>query len=120
MTSDSDIASVLAKLEAAEKAMASRPWSASRSDVLDCQHDRLFSSREEDVGDGDDADGIALLRNAGPALVAGMRALSEILCNEPDDIDERLKYLVVQVSRQEWADAQAALAALVAAVEGES
>lgn len=57
------------------------------------------------------AHAIVWLINNAPALLAGMRALAEIASNEPLDIDPRIRYLEVQVQREEWQAARDALAA---------
>lgn len=52
------------------------------------------------------------MRNALPALLRVARAAADVACNVPTDIDERIKWLEVQVGREEWAELLASVAAL--------
>ena len=59
-----------------------------------------------------DANVIAAMRNALPALLRVARAAKDIAGNVPLDIDPRIKWLEVQVGREEWAELLAAVAEL--------
>jgi hypothetical protein len=61
-----------------------------------------------------DCELIATMRNALPALLRVARAAKDIAGNVPLDIDPRIKWLEVQVGREEWAELLAAVAELEA------
>ena len=63
-------------------------------------------------GDDDDVGLVLAMRNALPALLRLARAAKEIAGNVPLDIDQRIRWLEVQVGREEWAELLAALAEL--------
>lgn len=71
----------IARLEADEKAMISKPWIADGADLVlpDCDDEIVMSADFGFVADKANASGIALLRNAAPALIACARALEEVL-----------------------------------------
>jgi len=108
----------LDKLERLEKAAFPSPWSIDMDRVVTTVYCETNGHHVGGFDDDPSASFIVALRNAAPALLAELRRLRaieaaarEVAANVEDDIDERLRYVVVQPSREEWAALNAALAA---------
>ena len=95
------------ELQRLHEAATKGPW----KQVLGCFVDHAEGVAADCIND-EDADLIVAMRNALPALLRVARAAKNIAGNVPLDIDPRIRWLEVQVGREEWAELLAALGEL--------